>query len=145
MYGRNLKAYKTTNLEAEISVADPHRIISMLYAGLFERIAQAKGAIERKDYAYKADRIEKAIAIVTGLQTGIDMNQGQIAENFNNLYIYVKQRLNDAAINLDTAALDEVIKLLLPIKQAWDKIPESEKQKAYAQRKALDEQEMNRK
>ena len=47
MYGRNLKAYKTTNLEAEISVADPHRIISMMYDGLFERIAQAKGAIER--------------------------------------------------------------------------------------------------
>ena len=30
MYNRNLKAYKTTSLDAEMAVADPHRIIQML-------------------------------------------------------------------------------------------------------------------
>ena len=141
MYGRNLKAYKTTNLEAEISVADPHMIISMLYEGLFQRIAQAKGAIERKDYAYKADRIEKAIAIVTGLETGLDMSQGEISQNFMDLYEYVKQRLLDASLKLDTAPLDEIIKLLMPIKQAWDGISMEDKEKAFAERARLDSAE----
>jgi len=53
MYGRNLKAYKRTNLEAELSVADPHRIIQMMYEGLIERLSQAKGAIFRNDFEYK--------------------------------------------------------------------------------------------
>jgi flagellar secretion chaperone FliS len=140
MYGRNLKAYKKTNLEAEISVADPHRIISMMYDGLFERIAQAKGAIERKDYKYKADRIDKALAIVTGLQTGIDMSLGEVSENFYNLYEYIKVRLNDASISLDTEPLDEVVKLLTPIKDAWSKIPQSEKDKAFSEREKLEAQ-----
>lgn len=143
MYGRNLKAYKTTSLEAEISVADPHKIVSMLYTGLFERIAQAKGAIERKDYAYKADRIDKAIAILTGLQTGLDMNQGEISKNFFELYAWAKERLNYASTKLDTSALDEVIKILLPVKQAWEQIPQADKDKAFAMRKELDEKENN--
>ena len=82
MYGRNLKAYKTTNLEAELSVADPHRIVSMMYEGLFERIAQAKGAIERKDLEVKSDKINKAVAILTGLQTGLDMSLGDVSQTF---------------------------------------------------------------
>lgn len=138
MYGRNLKAYKKTNLEAEISVADPHRIITMMYDGLFERIAQAKGAIERKDYKYKADRIDKALAIVTGLQTGIDMSQGEVSQNFYDLYEYIKGRLNDASIALDTAPLDEIVKLMTPIKEAWEKIPQTEKDKAFAEREKLE-------
>ena len=143
MYGRNLKAYRKTNIEAELSVADPHRVFSMLYEGLFERIAQAKGAIERKDLSYKADRIEKAIAIITGLQTGIDMSQGEVARNFYDLYQYCKDRLLDASVGLNTEPLDEVVKLLLPIKMAWDKIPQSEKDKAYMMRSELDKRENN--
>ena len=69
MYGRNLKAYKRTNLEAELSVADPHRIIQMMYDGLIERLSQAKGAILRNDFEYKANRLDKAIGIINGLQT----------------------------------------------------------------------------
>ena len=143
MYGRNLKAYKTTNLEAELSVADPHRVISMMYEGLFQRIAQAKGAIERKDYAFKADRIEKAIQLVIGLQTGLDMSQGEVSQNFYDLYEYVKMRLNEASINLDVKILDEIVTLLTPIKEAWDNIPESEKQKAFAMRTEIDAKEGN--
>lgn len=144
MYGRNLKAYKTTNLEAELSVADPHRIVSMMYEGLFERIAQAKGAIERKDLEVKSDKINKAVAILTGLQTGLDMSLGDVSQTFYDLYEYCKQRLLDASISLDTAPLDEVIKLLAPVKMAWDKIPQSEKDKAYAERSRLDQEEAKR-
>ena len=114
-----------------------------MYEGLFQRIAQAKGAIERKDYAFKADRIEKAIQLVIGLQTGLDMSQGEVSQNFNDLYEYVKMRLNEASINLDVKILDEIVTLLTPIKEAWDNIPESEKQKAFAMRTEIDAKEGN--
>ena len=38
---RNLKAYKSTSLDAELAVADPHRVIQMLMQGVLERVAQA--------------------------------------------------------------------------------------------------------
>ena len=133
MYGRNLKAYRKTNLEAELSVADPHRVVQMMFEGLLERLSQAKGAILRKDYEYKADRISKATGIINGLQMSLDDKQDpELAKRMYALYDYMKELLTSASVKLDVAPIDEVIELLLPIKQAWDNIPESEKQKAQA-------------
>ena len=134
MYHKNLKAYKTNVLEAEMSVADPHRVIQLMMNGLLERLAMAKGAIDRKDYEAKAVAISKAQAIINGLQDSIDMTQGEISERLYALYDYMKQRVIDASVNMDKQPLDEVANLMITIKIAWDKIPDEEKQKAYEMR-----------
>lgn len=134
MYGRNLKAYKKTNLEAELSVADPHRVIQMMYEGLIERLSQAKGAIMRHDYEYKADRISKAVGIINGLQSALDNRSNpELGQRMFALYDYMKELLNKASVSLDTAPIDEVINLILPIKQAWDQIPQDIKEKTNQQ------------
>ncbi len=130
---RNLKAYKSTSLDAELAVADPHRVIQMLMQGVLERVAQAKGAIERRDYEAKAYAISKAMAIINGLQDSLDLSHGQVPQDMLALYLYMKDRLTDASTQMDVAALDEVTNLMTTIKSAWDQIPEAEKQKAYAQ------------
>ncbi len=134
MYGRNLKAYKRTSLEAELSVATPHRVIQMLFNGLLERLSQAKGAIERKDYEYKADRITKALGIIDGLQGALERKENpELSDKMYALYDYMKQQLTQASSALDAAPIDEVMKLLMPIKQAWDNIPEDVKSKTNAE------------
>ena len=134
MYGRNLKAYKKTNLEAELSVADPHRVIQMMYEGLIERLSQAKGAIMRPDYEYKADRISKAVGIINGLQSALDNRSNpELGQRMFALYDYMKELLTKASVSLDTAPIDEVINLILPIKQAWDQIPQDIKEKTNQQ------------
>lgn len=139
MYNRrNLKAYKTTSLDAELAVADPHRVIQMLMQGALERVAQARGAIERRDYEAKSYAISKAMAIINGLQDSLDLSHGQVPQDMMALYIYMKDRLTDASVHMDVAPLDEVTSLMGTIKSAWDQIPESEKQKAYAQQQGKD-------
>lgn len=134
MYGRNLKAYKKTNLEAELSVADPHRVIQMMYEGLIERLSQAKGAIMRHDYEYKADRISKAVGIINGLQSALDNRSNpELGQRMFALYDNMKELLTKASVSLDTAPIDEVINLILPIKQAWDQIPQDIKEKTNQQ------------
>lgn len=134
MYGRNLKAYKRTNLEAELSVADPHRVIQMMYEGLIERLSQAKGAILRNDFEYKANRLNKAIGIINGLQTALDIkNNPELGQRMNALYDYMKSQLDKASVSLDVGLIDEVINLILPIKQAWDQIPQDVKDKTNQQ------------
>ncbi len=134
MYGRNLKAYQRTNLEAELSVASPHRVIQMLFNGLLERLSQAKGAIERKDYEYKANRISKALGIIEGLQGALDRKENPaLGDKMYALYDYMKELLGKASSTLDEKPIDEVISLLMPIKNAWDNIPEDIKQKTNAE------------
>lgn len=131
MYNRNIKAYKANNLEAEMSVADPHRVIQLLLQGLLERLAQAKGAIDRKDFEAKSHLISKAMAIVNGLRDSLDLSQGKVAEDLSALYIYMNEQLFTAGKQMDTSIIDEVAKLVITIKSGWDQIPESEKIAAY--------------
>lgn len=124
MYGRYMKGYRKTKLEAELSVATPHRVLQMMYEGLLERLAQAKGAIEIQDLAAKSERLSKAVGIINGLQMSIDKSvDPEMGQRLSEMYDYMKQRLNDASLSLDTAAIDEVIELIIPIKEAWDNIP----------------------
>lgn len=134
MYNNNIRAYKTKTLEADISVADPHRVIQLMMQGALERLALAKGAIERKNFEQKAATISSAMALINALQDSLDLSQGKIPEDLYALYAYMKDRLMDASAKLDTAAIDEVAGLLITIKSAWDQIPNSEKEKAYAER-----------
>lgn len=135
MYKKNLAAYKKNMLEADLSVADPHRVIQLLMQGVLERLALIKGAIDRKDYETKADKVSGTMAILNCLQDGLDFDQGEVAEQLYSLYDYMKGRILDASREMNKDILDEVANLMITIKSAWDQIPESEKQKAYAMRK----------
>lgn len=124
-----LGQYGQVATEAEIGYASPHRLVQMLMEGALDKIATAKGQIERKDFAGKSRHISWAMSIVNGLRSSLDMEAGgEIAVNLNDLYSYIAQRLVDANVNNDVAALDEVSSLLLQIKSAWDAMPDEIKQ-----------------
>jgi flagellar protein FliS len=96
----------------------------MLYEGLLERLSQAKGAILRNDFSYKADRIAKAQGIIYGLENSLNRSADPaLYDRMLALYEYMRDRLTTASLSLETGPIDECINLLLPIKQAWDKIP----------------------
>ena len=143
MYNKNLRAYKTTNLQADMSVADPHRVIQLMMQGLLERLAQAKGYIQRREFEKKSECISSVLALINGLQDSLDLSQGQIAEDLYALYEYMKNRVMDASVQLECSPLDEVTNLLITIKSAWDQIPDAEKQKAYAKRQESESENDN--
>lgn len=134
MYQRNAKAYRANNLQAEMLVADPHRVIQLMMQGILERLAQAKGYIERREFEKKSECTSSIIALFNGLQDSLDFKHESIANDLFALYEYMKNRVLDASVQMDTKPLDEVINLFVTIKSAWDQIPEEEKQKAYHQR-----------
>ena len=133
MYNKNLKAYKTTSLSADLAVADPHRVIQLMMQGVLERLAHAKGAIERRDFEAKAVAISKTLSIINGLQDSLDLSYGKIPQDLYDLYTYMKDRVMDASRDMSCAPLDEVANLMLTIKSGWDQISEEDKQKAYAE------------
>ena len=121
-----MKQYQSVNVNAQVSEADPHRLIQMLMEGGLQRIAQAKGAMLHANIALKGELIGKAVAIVGGLQDALDLKQGgEVAANLNELYQFMQQRLAQANLNNDPAMLDEVASLLREIKEGWDGIRQS--------------------
>ena len=129
---KGINAYKKGNLKQELSSADPHKITLMLMQGALERMAYAKGSMERKEYEKKSEHISRAVAICMNLRDTLDMEASEeLSGNLFALYDYMIQRLTDANIQNSQSILDEVMGLMLPIKSAWAQIPESAKQEAY--------------
>ena len=137
MYRKHIKAYTTQNLQAEMAVADPYRVIQLMMQGCIERLAQSKGAIERRDFEGKSVAISKCMALINGLQDSLDFSYGKIPEDLFALYEYMKQRLLDASRNMDVVPLDEISQLMLTIKSGWDAIPVEEREQALAKQASL--------
>ncbi|HPE81843.1 MAG TPA: flagellar export chaperone FliS [Gammaproteobacteria bacterium] len=118
--------YGKVAAESEVAYASPHRLVQMLMEGALEKVATAKGCIERNDLEGKSRQITWAMSIINGLRTSLDMDAGgAIAVNLDDLYAYMTRRLIDASAQNDANALSEVIDLLLEIKGAWDAMPEA--------------------
>lgn len=122
---RAINSYGQVALHSEVQIASRHRLIQMLMEGALEKIAYAKGDIERGNLQEKGKNIGWAISIINGLRSSLDSERGgDIASNLDNLYEYMGRCLSEANINAEISKLEEVTSLLLKIKGAWDEIPE---------------------
>jgi len=118
-----LRQYQKIGSQAQTSEASPHRLVQMLMEGGLDRIAQARGAMERKDIPKKGTLITKAIGIVGGLRDGLDTEKSADAlGNLDSLYVYMMRRLVEANAKNDLKILDEVSGLLHTVKDGWDGI-----------------------
>lgn len=126
---QNLKAYKQVNVNSSLLESNPHQIILMMFDGMLQGIAVAKGAIERKDLELKSQSITKAINILEALRQSLDFDsQPEISKNFDVMYCYCIDRLADISVSLDVAAFSEVVEMIKPIRDAWFAMPENSKQ-----------------
>ncbi len=129
MHKRGANQYGKVAVGSETSFASPHRLIQMLMEGALDKIAFAKGQIERKDFAEKGRNITWAISIIQGLSASLDVESGgEIAANLEGLYDYMVRCLLEANKDNDITKLDEVASLLKEVKSAWDAMPSEVKQ-----------------
>ena len=120
-----IKTYNQVAVQTGVNDASPHRLIQMLLDAALEKIAKAKGFMLNKKIQDKGENIGMAISIIDVLRASLDMQAGgEISQNLQSLYDYMTSRLTEANVRNDVAMLDEVVNLIIPIKQAWDAIPQ---------------------
>ena len=114
-------AYQKVGVETGVAAASPHQLVTMLFDGFNDAIAQARAALQRRDIEAKCKAITRAVRIVDeGLKASLDVRAGgKLAEDLLALYGYVALRLTQANLNSDAAALDECQTLLEPVRSAW--------------------------
>lgn len=114
--------YANVGVRSGIEDASPHRLIQMLFEGGLQRLATAKGALQREDRAAKGEQIGKAIGIIGGLRESLRPEGGELSENLESLYAYMQRRLLEANLESSIEKLEEVSGLLRDLKEAWDGI-----------------------
>ena len=124
MRERALASYGDVKVTTGVAGADNIQLIQMLFDGLIESLATAKGHIERGAINEKSKSLARAGRIVVGLQGALDFDKGgDIARNLNDLYSYVTRRLFHVNAHNDLEALQEVHNLMNEIRMAWQQVP----------------------
>lgn len=119
-----LNMYRSTGTQGGLTDASPHQLITMLLGGALDRIAAAKGAMERGETAKQGALIGKTISIIDNLRASLNHNVGgELSARLSDLYDYMERRLVESGARADSAGLDEVASLLREIKSGWDEIP----------------------
>ena len=121
---RAASTYKRVSVDTGVQSADPHQLVGMLYDGLLQNLHQARGAMARQDVAGKGAALIKAIRILEeGLKAGLNPAEGgELAQNLRALYDYCVQRLTQANLRNDEAAVVEIVALIEPLAQSWKDI-----------------------
>jgi flagellar secretion chaperone FliS len=93
----------------------------MLYDGLLESVGRARAAMAAGAIELKCTQIGRAVRILDeGLIAALDMELGgDIAQNLRNIYSYSVVRLTWSNLRNDPACLDEVERLIRPLRDAW--------------------------
>ncbi|HEY7887457.1 MAG TPA: flagellar export chaperone FliS [Steroidobacteraceae bacterium] len=121
-YGQkaNLAAYQSVSAHGGIANADPHGLVLMLMDGALERMAAARGCVERGDVARKAKLLHSCVSLIAELRGSLDLIRGgALALNLSELYDYMIRRLLLANAASDARCIVEVSGLLGEIRGAW--------------------------
>lgn len=119
-----LNQYKSIGVQTSVIDSTPHHLITMLLEGVLDRVASARGAINRREISRKGELISSSIAIIDSLRASLDYDKGgEIAANLGSLYDYIERRLVEASATSEVSLLDEVSSLIKEIKAGWESIP----------------------
>jgi flagellar protein FliS len=121
-YARNSKvaAYQSVSVHGGVAGADPHRLVLMLMDGALERMAIARGCIERGQIAKKAQALHQCVNIVNELRGSLNLSQGgPLAQNLSELYDYMLRQLLRANVDSDSEFIKEVASLMGEVRGAW--------------------------
>jgi flagellar protein FliS len=121
---RASSAYRRVGADTVVPAADSHHLVHLLFEELLQSIANARGAMARKQIPEKCASVGRALSILDeGLKGGLNMAAGgELAERLNGLYDYCILQLTKANALNDDALMVEVRDLLEPLAQAWQEI-----------------------
>jgi flagellar protein FliS len=116
---RGAAAYRQTHVQS----SSPLELVVLLYDGLLKHLHATRDAADRKDLIAKRDHLSRTFAILGELQSTLNMAEGgEVARQLDALYTYISGRLSDFNIQGDRAAIDEVERLVTPLRNAWAEI-----------------------
>lgn len=121
-YARNsrLAAYQSVSVHGAVADADPHALVLMLMDGAAQRIAAARGCVERGETVRQAKLLHSCVTIVGELRGVLNLGAGgPLAHNLSDLYEYMIRRLLLANAKSDVSCINEVAHLLEDIRSAW--------------------------
>ena len=104
-----------------IQTASPAELTLMLYEGAIKFCNIAIMAVENKEIEKAHINIRKVEDIISEFQATLNYKY-PVAKDFNNVYVYRKDRLQEANFKKDKEILEEVLEHLRTLRDTWKEV-----------------------
>jgi flagellar protein FliS len=115
-----LNAYARSQYQEMQVRTTPGRLVVMLYDGALRFLHLGLHALHRGDREAQGLNLGKAQNILVELLNTLDKRAGGLADNLESLYRYCLKQLLIAHAEDRGEYVEEVIKLMLPLRDAWE-------------------------
>ena len=103
---------------SKVLTASTGELTLMLYDGAIKFLNIAEVGLEKKDYPKVHQNIVKVEHIIDYLRETLDMKY-PVAQDFENMYVYISRRLVEANLSKDGEILEELNSHLHAIRDNW--------------------------
>lgn len=115
----------------KVLTASPAELTLMLYEGAIKFCNVAIAAVEQKNVEKAHNNIMKVQRIIDYLRQTLDMKY-RVAQDFENIYVYLSQRLVEANLKKDKDILEEVNMHLHSVRDNWKEVMRINREKGSA-------------
>jgi flagellar secretion chaperone FliS len=99
---------------------NPLQQIVMLYDGAIKFLRLTAADIEAGDLVAKAEHSNRALDIISYLQSILDFEKGgEVAPALDVFYITLTVQILNASAKLDSRKMTQAAELLIPVREAW--------------------------
>lgn len=113
-------AYQAYN-NSKILTASPAELTLMLYEGAIKFCNIAIMGIEENNIEKTHNNIIKVEKIIAEFQATLD-EKYEVSKDFQNVYTYLQQRLQEANVKKDKEILEEVLGHLRTMRDTWKEV-----------------------
>ena len=98
----------------------PGELLLALYDGLFAFLNGARMCMDNKQLPRARELLSKAYAVVSELMIALDHSVApELCAQLEGLYDFCLDRIVNASRKADTAPIEEVVRVLNPLREAW--------------------------
>lgn len=106
---------------SKVLTASPAELTLMLYEGAIKFCNIAIVAVEQRDVPKAHNNIMKVQRIIDYLRQTLDMKY-PVAQDFENIYVYLSQRLVEANLKKNKDILEEINGHLRSVRDTWKEV-----------------------
>jgi flagellar protein FliS len=110
-------------VQTQVRSSTPLELVVMLYDGALRASAAACDAMERRDIPARRVALSRAMAIISELQSTLDMDRGgEIADQLDRLYTWMTSQLVEATVKQQVGPILDVRRTLQILRDGWQQI-----------------------
>lgn len=115
--------YRQIDLAGRTATNDPHQLVTMLYEEGIAALRAAAAAAERGNFSIKSERVQRAIAVLFALESGLDFDRGgDVSRTLATFYHGLRQQVIAASLGTDPAPFRAAAGDLADIAGAWQSL-----------------------